>query len=49
MYACIKPIYFMHVPFISEVEKKGIGTILGIVMAIGDAMGARYEFEDFRY
>ena len=34
---------------ISEVEKKGIGTILGIDMAIGDAMGARYEFEDFRY
>ncbi len=32
---------------ICEVEKKGIGSMLG--MAIGDAMGARYEFEDFRY
>ena len=32
---------------ISEIEKKGIGSMLG--MAIGDAMGARYEFEDFRY
>ena len=30
---------------ISEVEKKGIGIILSL--AIGDAMGARYEFEDF--
>ena len=32
---------------ISEVEKKGIGSMLG--MAIGDAMGGRYEFEDLRY
>ena len=32
---------------INEQEKKGIGCMLG--MAIGDAMGARYEFQNVRY
>ena len=32
---------------ISEQEKRGIGCMLG--MAIGDAMGARYEFQNVRY
>ena len=32
---------------VSEEEKRGIGSMLG--MAIGDAMGARYEFKTARY
>ena len=32
---------------LSDIEKKSIGSMLG--MAIGDAMGARYEFKKVRY